>query len=902
MATSDTIKQFFSNILQRQPTAAELSYWVATVDSGALTTTQARDALASSVEAVTYVDQIIRIYQAAFGRVPDTTGINGWTNQLRNDATALSKVAAGFVNSQEWKNRYGDNTVNDAVLQALYQNVLGRTGSAAEIAAWKATGQSMTQILIGFSNSAEFQNSSSAGVMALKRAAGDATTANLASVYNGTSPLGVDYGGTTYTLTTGIDTITGGNGLDKINGISDGAATTTFNALDTIDGGAGNDTITLTNSAGTMTLTTGATVKNVENLVLRSGANAVTADVQAWSGLENVTVEQVGTKAAIDIDTKGNVKSVTVTGGTTVAIDDNGAAGADKIATVSLDGNTGAATITSDALTKLTVANTNQNVTITAAAATRALDLTLNNVTGGVITDAEATSLKVTASGAASTGGTLTAAKATKIDFAGDKTVSTALGAQATGLTITSANSAGVTITSALNNDVTFTGGAGKDSIVIGATTKTITTGNGDDTVEINVAALGAGGSVTAGDGTDTVVLAAADAYTASGATTFAGVVKGFEVLQFGATGAAGEIKVNNLNNAGNNAITKVVAGGVVGHAVTISGLASGNTVEFKAANTAATTATVTNAAVGTADVLNIGITNVAGININTVVAADIETVNFLTDDTATTPTGIQHTATLTATAAKTITVTGDAGLNLGTIAGNTVLTSFDASGVTKGAVSVTTAALANAATLKGGAGNDTINASAATKAITIESGAGDDTVTGSATETNTITSGDGNDTITGGAKADTINAGAGNDTITSGKGLDIIDVGAGDDTFVVTGNDNGNTYASLTGMGKGDKLDFADKGTSTFTTAKITLADTALFADYLNAAAAGDGSTNGILSWFQFGGNTYVVQDVSAANTFQNGAALDQVVKLVGLVDLSTATVAGATAVLTLG
>jgi S-layer protein len=898
MATADTIKQYFVNILQRDPTAAETSYWVATVDSGALTTTQARDAIAASGESVTYVDQIIRIYQAAFGRVPDTTGIDGWTDQLRADATALSKVAAGFVNSTEWKNRYGDNTVNDAVLQALYQNVLGRTGSAAEIAAWKATGQSMTQILIGFSNSAEFQASSAAGVMALKRAAGDVTTANLATVFNGTSPLGVDYGSTNYTLTTGVDNYVGNNGTDKITGILDGAATTTYNPLDTIDGGAGNDTVTLTNSAGTLALNAaaGGTVKNVENLVLRSGANAVTADVQAWAGLENVTVEQLGTKAAIDIDTKGNVKSVTVTGGTTVAIDDNGAAGADKIATVSLDGNTGAATITSDVLTKLTVANTNQNVTITAAAATRALDLTLNNVTGGTITDAEATSLKVTGSGTASTGATLTAAKATKIDVAGDKAVSVALGAQAAGLVITSTNSAGTTITNTLNNDVTFTGGAGKDSIIIGATTKAITTGTGDDTVDITVAALGSGGSVTAGDGTDTVILAAADAYTASGATTFAGVVKGFEVLQIGATAGAGEIKVNNLNNAGNNAITKVVAGGVVGHAVTISGLASGNTVEFKAANTAATTATVTNAAVGTTDVLNIGITNVAGINVNTINAADVETVNFLTDDTATTPTGIQHTATLVDTAAKTITVTGDAGLAL-TFAG-TALTSFDASGVTKGNVSYTSGALAAAATLKGGAGNDTIDASAATKAVTIDGGAGNDTITGSATAS-TLNGGDGNDTITGGAGADTITGGAGNDTINSGAGLDTVDVGAGDDTFVVTANANGNVYASLTGMGKGDKVDFlAGGGAATFTTAKITLADTAAFADYLQAAAAGGADR---VVWFQWSGNTYLVQDVTAGATFTNGA--DQVVKLVGLVDLSTATIDGAASnVLTLG
>ena len=50
------------------------------------------------------------------------------------------------------------------------------------------------------------------------------------------------------------------------------------------------------------------------------------------------------------------------------------------------------------------------------------------------------------------------------------------------------------------------------------------------------------------------------------------------------------------------------------------------------------------------------------------------------------------------------------------------------------------------------------------------------------------------------------------------------------------------------------------------------------------------DGSTAISSSgWFQFGGDTYVVTDVSTATSFVNGT--DMVVKLTGLVDLSTAT-----------
>ena len=53
-------------------------------------------------------------------------------------------------------------------------------------------------------------------------------------------------------------------------------------------------------------------------------------------------------------------------------------------------------------------------------------------------------------------------------------------------------------------------------------------------------------------------------------------------------------------------------------------------------------------------------------------------------------------------------------------------------------------------------------------------------------------------------------------------------------------------------------------------------------------AAASG---TAGVIRWFQFGGNTYIVQDRSGSADFVNGT--DIVVALTGLVDLSTASLA---------
>lgn len=68
----------------------------------------------------------------------------------------------------------------------------------------------------------------------------------------------------------------------------------------------------------------------------------------------------------------------------------------------------------------------------------------------------------------------------------------------------------------------------------------------------------------------------------------------------------------------------------------------------------------------------------------------------------------------------------------------------------------------------------------------------------------------------------------------------------------------------------------------------QVVLDDTANFQNYLNAAAKEHSptlTTYAEVSWFQYGGDTYVFVDNSNANTFVSG--LDRYVKLTGLVDL---------------
>lgn len=732
------------------------------------------------------------------------------------------------------------------------------------------------------------------------------------------------------------------------------------------------DVITIADSQANQAAVAGSTVAvydfsgvtGLETVVAKAAGNvnvklADTTDASITTTTGSVTVAggkavtTSGATGAVSVTGAAGLTSVDVTGATTVAIADNGTE-ADTLATVSISGATGASTVASDALTKLTVANSNQNVTVTAAAATRALDLTVNKLTGGTIQDVEATSLALTSTGTASTGVTVSTAKAATISVAGDKAVSFALdgtgASQAANLAITVTNTAGATITTQLDNDVSFTGGAGNDVVTIGATTKAINMGEGNNTVNIaaGVTAVGTGGSIAAGAGTeDTLSMAAADAGTATADATakaaFAAKISGFERLTLGDDAAGATVKLDNLNN-----INYVSVGDVANtKTLTLSGVASGFTLNANSGTTgngAVAVALATDGAVGVVDVLNVGISNSTAKDLQALTANKFETINFTSDDTATTPAGgfLHVVSALSADAVKTINVTGDAGFNLGYT--GTTATTIDASGITKGGFTWTAGALAASSVVKGSAtGTNTISLDSATTAstfVTYTGGSGDDVIVSTNNNNNVFTlgngansintgaaAGNGNNTVTGGSGVDTIKLGNGNNTIDVGAGNNVVIVGNGNNTITATTGqqditvgtgqnvitiavDTGdadiitvaapttaNTYSTITGLTAGDKLNFADQGTevwlgSTATTAKISLnPGTALFADYISAATSGNATAgaHGVFSWFQFGGDTYVVQDNSDADGYVNNA--DIVVKLTGLVDLATST-----------
>ena len=544
----------------------------------------------------------------------------------------------------------------------------------------------------------------------------------------------------------------------------------------------------------------------------------------------------------------GATKAVTAVGGiadASVAIADANAGSATKAATITSVtlSEYGNSTISSSALSTLSLSGAVGTLGLTSGLTTETtttLDLTVNKLSGtNTITDSSNhfKTINIHTTGADSKIANIVDSAATKLTVDGTKAlVLTSVAGLSTLATVTVSGSVGLTAdvsAVATVTDVNASATSGANVVTVLPTQTTYEGGTGTDNVTIVTAAPTK--AISGGDGADTLTLNIASATFSDPSTnTF---LSGFETLGLGAL-ATGSYTATGFSHLTEGAVTG---------AVTYTNVAAGVDLAITAAPTAATTYTLKDAT-GTSDSLSVAITG--AIAANTLNAAGIESVSI-----STTKAGAS--LTLVDTAAKTITVTGAGGLNL-TGAGNVAVTSVDASALTGGLIYTTAGTVAE--TVKGGAGANTLTALA-------------------------------------GTIADTLIGGAGADTLTANKGLDVLTGGAGADVFKIqTVTANVNTYSTITDAASGDTVMLVDKGTEVFTAAKVTLSATAVFQDYANAVvnAGGDSSANGHLGWFQFNGDTYVVESLHNASTtadFVNNT--DLVVKLTGLVDLSTASLA---------
>ena len=176
---------------------------------------------------------VYRLYQATLDRAPDLRGLTNWSERLFTGESGLQQVATGFVNSAEFQATYGALD-DEGFVELLYQNVLGRAADAGGLANWTgqlADGTSRAEVVLGFSQSAEFTDSTAAEARAFANASSQAGWGDdVYRVYQATLDRAPDITG----FSNWSGQLAGGRALDAvINGFVDSAEfQATYGALD----------------------------------------------------------------------------------------------------------------------------------------------------------------------------------------------------------------------------------------------------------------------------------------------------------------------------------------------------------------------------------------------------------------------------------------------------------------------------------------------------------------------------------------------------------------------------------------------------------------------------------------------------------------------------------------------
>lgn len=707
-----------------------------------------------------YFDQVQQLYIAYFGRPADPVGLNFWASQVDAANGSVGAVIAGFAASSESNALYSGVATAQKV-SAIYLNLFNRLPEPAGLAYWVAqldggivtqaqaayqiqssagpgdaaavanklamakafTAQIDTPVeLSGYSGAvaAGYARSFLTSVDSTPASLSSATTNLLAAVAlaSGTAvnpvtpvmPSTPNPANTTFTLTTGPVTLTGGTGNDTFIGTIDTTTpgNSTFTAGNSLNGGAGTDTLSLTVTGTSPATLPAATLSNIENVMIRdqhTGAASV-YDFAGVTGLSSVannvssgavtfanvqtgtTIALVGDKVstfgtfsfnmanlsdALNLSLSNGVKASSIYGSTrtdTVTITSSGAA--NQVNLISLGNNLG--------INKLTI-NAESNLTTSFGQGNAAFNphATLT-VTGTGVVDLDTTTINF---------------RGSNIDA--------------------SANSGGL-------------------KIKMNGSLLTSYTGSSGDDVLLSSSLVSSGVIVDGGAGVDTV---SASMIQNSTAAQF----KNFEILELAAaTGNSGTYALN-VSGMTHSAITGVQFSDNTGGNVTLSGLSdfqAGVNVNVTGYNGNRTTLNFSNVS-GTDDVLNYSFNGISGgsAGAGEVTSQGIETINITSRGVA----GILNTLQIIDDSLKSVVITGDRAMNLTVAAqdatGGSQLTSIDGSAATGGLTLYTAAATSSgvqsAITIKSGSGSD--NISVTTSAVsgsvgsTVTTGTGTDSI-----------------------------------------------------------------------------------------------------------------------------------------------------------------------------
>lgn len=316
--------------------------------------------------------EIVRtVYLNLFGREPEDDGIEFWVGALEKRLTTIdavvSEIARGARNEdlKAFNNKVSAATAFTAALdthpeRASYQ------GDEAHAAA-KAFIRTVTD-----------DASLAAAIVPDRLAASVAALVEASRVnFNITLTANTDSGAA----------FTGSGGTNAFR-----ATAATLNPGDDLKGGGGLDFLFLNNSdgKGLAALPAGVRTSGIETFVAASGAGVGSAgSAYDLSGQTDMT--------SINFDAKGAVNAKVHDGATVHVTTTEGGVDIAGGKAITLVGNTGAARLTGDAITSVTLMNTNQDAIITNTTAGHTLDLALSSVQNATITDAAATTVNLDA-------------------------------------------------------------------------------------------------------------------------------------------------------------------------------------------------------------------------------------------------------------------------------------------------------------------------------------------------------------------------------------------------------------------------------------------------------------------------------------------------------------------------
>jgi len=702
---------------------------------------------------------------------------------------------------------------------------------------------------------------------------------------------------TTFLASSATDT-TGAAGTSKLatvnlTGIA-GDATIKSDAISTVNvkDATGGRTVTISNS-GTTGANSGAFNLNVGNsTVTVTDATATSVNVGSTAATTQQTLD--GTAPVLNTSTltlnavKATSLNFTNANKITLA---TGSAGLAKVATITASG---AGDLTADVSSATDYAKL---VTVDASAKTGKVSLTIN------ATPADAGQVIKTGSGADTV------------------TLKGAIGS-------TSATLGGLVTT-------TVDLGAGDDKLVYAATGSvttgaTIDAGTGTDTLDAVLVNIGNSGIFKNFERVNLVGATNGGTFDASVLTNSSidGITLGGDLSAAGAT-----YTVSNL--VGTTATVTVSASTdatVTATLASSTGTSDAMNINFAKSLTLTSSDTPSATTVTAVTVPGIKTTGIETVNVSSA-GSITNTKNFVDQNL------IKNTLNLfTDTSNKTtsIVISGAKEFALGTMgvtrdstSQNVTGTDFTVTGAADGVYQNATLDAANTATADVQAGLTLIDASASTGGVDIWAGTSDALVTGvyQIYDGLTIKGGSGSDMIRNDAAAGVTTGGAGADWLVVNGLLGTADGGAGNDTLValfgsratLTGGDGANTFdvsaakqgvdatavsndvavsstatirmTTITDFKAGDTLKVNGTGAASAVmvagNATVTASAATSLWGAIDAALKGSSVGTDVSTWFNYGGNTYIVTETGSTNGFSDG---DIVVKLTGIHTLTAA------------